>query len=586
MKGRILLLEGDRAVEINLKSGATLVGRGPSCHVRLADPSSSREHCRIEARPGGHALVDLGSHNGTLVNGQPVHEVPLRWGDVIQIGQARLVFIPAFEADDTTGLRIARRRSEGNETVSIRTADLRPDLVRHSPELAEYLQGLFELSRGLGRPADEEALLGRLREMLLRRFRVRRCEIATAAIERSGFDVEAAKTALDAGEVRMDRLPDGRIELYAPIQGAGAAVGVLFLSNEGSDAEFGESLMNAVGVAARQVGLALESYRYVGGLRLERDEGRAEWSLVGESRALREVRRLIERFAAADATVLIRGESGVGKEVVAREIHARGPRAEGPFVPLNCAAVPEALAESELFGHERGAFTGATAARRGLFEQAEDGTVFLDEIGELSDAMQAKLLRILENRTFMRIGGAVERRTNARTIAATHRDLETAVEEGRFRRDLYYRLRVLEIRIPPLRERPEDVATLAEHFRSKLAPRVNPAVRGFAPDALAALARQPWPGNVRELRNVVERALIVAAGSLMARGDLLLSDAPAPSLSLDQLEREHIARVLRIAGGNKSEAARLLGINRSTLYEKLEAMGLSENPTPRAKEAR
>ena len=287
----------------------------------------------------------------------------------------------------------------------------------------------------------------------------------------------------------------------------------------------------------------------------------------------------VDRVAVRDVSVLVTGESGTGKELIARRIHTRSPRAGGPFVAVNCAALPETLAESELFGHERGAFTGADRQRRGRFEEASGGSLFLDEVGELSAALQAKLLRVLEERVVRRLGGGEDLPVDVRLIAATNRDLAGAAAPGGFRQDLYFRLAVVPVTLPPLRERPGDVALLASHLVGQLAARHRVAAAPLEAEALAALERHDWPGNVRELRNVLERALVVRGGAPIRVQDLALAPGgPAAGgavpLDRDAREREAVLEALRRADGNREEAARLLGVSVRTLYYRLRRYGI------------
>jgi DNA-binding NtrC family response regulator len=312
--------------------------------------------------------------------------------------------------------------------------------------------------------------------------------------------------------------------------------------------------------------------------------------LVSKSPAMQAVFDLARAAARSPSTVLILGESGTGKEVLARAIHLESPRASGPFVAVSCAALPETLLESELFGHEKGAFTGAVARRIGKFEAAHTGTLFLDEIGDISPKLQLDLLRVLEDRRFCRVGGTEPIEVDVRIIAATNRDLRQAVAEGRFREDLYYRLNVIPIRLVPLRERREDIPLLVEDLLERLAAEQGRHVEGVSAEAMARLVAHDWPGNIRELRNVLERALVVATGPVLQPADLGFTatstaelDRVGP-LSLEEVERRHIGNVLRFTGGNISQAARLLGIDRVTLYNKIKKYGLKrparEESTP------
>jgi DNA-binding NtrC family response regulator len=308
-------------------------------------------------------------------------------------------------------------------------------------------------------------------------------------------------------------------------------------------------------------------------------------NIVGHSENMQEIFAAIERVAPTRATVLLAGESGVGKDLIARAIHFHSPRRDRPLVKINCSALPENLMESELFGYEKGAFTGANASKPGKFEQADTGTVFLDEIGDVPANIQVKLLRILQEREFERLGSNVTRRIDVRVIAATNQDLRAALEQGTFREDLYYRLNVVPLNIPPLRERKQDIPSLANHFLKKLAPDAGCRVESITDGAMEKLIAYHWPGNVRELENVIERGLVMCTGTRLEAADIKLENAPRKSpagdshflpegLSLDEYEREIIREALRRAAGNKSQAARLLGLTRNALRYRLTQMGM------------
>ena len=309
--------------------------------------------------------------------------------------------------------------------------------------------------------------------------------------------------------------------------------------------------------------------------------------IIGQSTALRDVLHSVDRIAATDVRVLLVGESGTGKELIARTIHARSARRDAGFFAINCGALTETLLESELFGHERGAFTGAVTTKHGIFEVADAGTLLLDEITETSPAFQTKLLRVVQQGEFLRVGGTRPIRVDVRLVASTNRDLRRAVAEGRFREDLYYRLAVVRIELPPLRERTEDIPLLVQHFLAAYTARTKKRVRGVHPHAMELLRRYPWPGNIRELENVVERAIIMAEdgseiepedlpGDLHAAPDLTIAAAPeAPLPDIAQTERDLIVRTLRACGGNRALTARTLGIGRRTLYDKLTRLGIA-----------
>jgi len=299
--------------------------------------------------------------------------------------------------------------------------------------------------------------------------------------------------------------------------------------------------------------------------------------IVGSSPAIARVKKIIEGLAASDAPVIVRGESGTGKELVAKAIHKSSKRSEGPFIALNCAAIPEGLLESELFGYEKGAFTGASRRKLGHFQLASKGTLFLDEIGDLSPSLQAKLLRVLEDMRVTPLGAERGVRVDVRLISATHRPLEAEIERGSFREDLFYRLNVFPIALPPLRERVEDIAEIAAHFLTGW----GRPTGDLGGDAIARLQSYSWPGNIRELRNVLERAVILRPAGTITAEDILLGELPArggpppeESLNLAEVEKRVILRALEQAAGNKSEAARLLGITRRALYGRLERLGI------------
>lgn len=327
-----------------------------------------------------------------------------------------------------------------------------------------------------------------------------------------------------------------------------------------------------VAKAAEQSRLVLENLR----LRREVQGYYEPGRIIGQSKAMREIFRLIDLVADSMSNVLIVGESGTGKEMIARAIHFRSRRASGPFVPVNCSAIPEGLLESELFGHTRGAFTGAYTSRKGLFLEASGGTIFLDEIGDMGLGLQAKLLRVLQDRMVRPVGSNKSYPVDARVIAATHRDLKAMVREGTFREDLYYRLNVIPVRIPPLSERVEDIPLLVDHFLEKYAKAMGKPRKRITVRAVAALQQRSWEGNVRELENIVERLVVLTPGDTIDVGDLPYAIAAEAAHfdmqrteelpTLEEMERRYVLQVLDRTGGNKEKAAKILGINRRTLY--------------------
>jgi DNA-binding NtrC family response regulator len=448
-------------------------------------------------------------------------------------------------------------------------------IVDDEPSLRDSLQ------RTLEREGHETVLAGDLRS-------------ARRALGEGGFDLLLTDVRLGDGSgldlVAEARVAAPRLRIVA-ITAFGSVDVAVDAMRRGAD-DFLEKPF-APDVLRRRLERVLEPARLAGKVaRLERENqvlreelegGADEVTLVGGSAAMARVRDLVDRVGPAAANVLITGETGTGKELVARRLHGSGPRAEGPFVAFNCGAVAEGLAESELFGHEKGAFTGADRRRLGRFELADGGTLFLDEVGELAPALQVKLLRALQERRFERVGGMATVQVDVRVVAATHRNLEQWVREGKFREDLYYRLNVVRIDVPPLRERAEDVPALAELFLARYGTRPDGTRLGLAPDALAALQAHPWPGNVRQLENVLHRACLLARGEALTVEDLDLGGGAAPEPEaaagnlraiLARVERDLIERALREHGGNLTAAGRALGIERNLLRYKLRKHGL------------
>jgi two-component system, NtrC family, response regulator AtoC len=416
-------------------------------------------------------------------------------------------------------------------------------------------------------------------------------EALSALMQRaSGFDA----CLLD---IRMPGL-DG-LAILKRAREAGIEVPVIVMTAHGDSGTVIEAMrLGAYDYIAKPVdfeSLACQLERAIARRRMFRDIGRessprngsAEPAIVGYSPAMQHVYKLVGQVAGSEATVLVRGESGTGKELVVNAIHHNSMRSKGPLVKVNCAAIPESLLESELFGHEKGAFTNAMLRRIGRFEEANGGTLFLDEIGELATAPQSKLLRAIQERTIERLGSGSPIRVDLRLVAATSRDLEKAVGEGQFREDLYYRLSVVVIDLPPLRDRHQDIPALVEHFLRRTGGSVS-----MAPAALNLLCEYQWPGNVRELENTVARAAVLAKGGIIDAQDIQLKPvsrnaenwtgqiplAEGWKANLAAAEKAMVARALRIAGGNKSKAAGMLAIHRRLLYEKMREYGIGENP--------
>jgi transcriptional regulator with GAF, ATPase, and Fis domain len=396
---------------------------------------------------------------------------------------------------------------------------------------------------------------------------------------------EILATSVICAPIRRGRKMYGIIHLYST---------KVELALDPDDLEFTLAVADTVSVALENLNRRQELAENLTQVRTEnvqlRERLGVRSEIIGRSAVIRQVTEEIVRAAASNATVLIRGESGVGKELVARAVHFNSPRRDNVFVCLNCAALATELLASELFGHERGAFTGATERKIGKFEASHKGTLMLDEIGEMSPGIQAKFLRVLEGHPFERVGGSKPITADVRVIAATNRDLEKDIAEGRFRRDLFFRLRVLEIIVPALRKRPEDIPLLADSFLQRFNSETGRKIKGFTNEAQAKLLSYQWPGNVRELKNVVERAVVLCRGQEIGEEDLLLSKLATSGdtevalaaerfapISLDDVERRHILDTLHYTNWNKSKTASILGIERSTLDRKIRRFGLDDD---------
>lgn len=661
----LVIRQGGRWTDVfRLLAGRRVViGRSSQSQIIVRSDQCSRAHAELYDEAGRWMVRDLGSRNGTLVNGQPIagpHR--LTAGESITVAGHQMTFVhhvsDAFPADGETAAKSDRRSSHSDDQATLdpaesavitdrcgRTPFLDPTLDPDAPLAATRLfRTAFELSRS---KTPEEAAATAL-ESMAEAAGVSSGAVLVVAQRRSGdgppstvsgmtalatrcrpqrsyrrLPDAVAATVLGGGEAILARnivddlslaSPDSRGQLStsstlcAPIRVADSIVGLMHLYSSDDEPELrGEHLEFALAVAAN-LGMALEhtwrerrlthhlrrSQQQVAQLR-EQLGDRVE--MIGRSEPMIAIQQQVARAAPTAATVLIRGESGVGKELIASAIHYASPRRHGPFVCLNCAALSPNLLESELFGHEKGAFTGATERKIGKFEAADGGTLMLDEIGEMSPEIQAKFLRVLEGQSFERVGGNTPITVDVRVVAATNRNLEQAVREGSFRSDLYFRLRVLELQVPPLRERGRDVLLLAHHFLERFRSEAGRRFDGFSERARAKLLAYRWPGNIRELKNAIERAVVLSAGPEIDAEDLLLSDLRLPSspsdaadatesnasgrgvagrgqplLSLAELEQRHIEAVLRHTDGNKSQASRILGIERSTLDRKLKRL--------------
>jgi DNA-binding NtrC family response regulator len=599
---RLVVIEGpDVGCEFLVPDTGGGIGRGEGNVFQLSDLAVSREHSAIEKLDGQFVVIDKSSRNRTVVNGNPIGKYHvLQPGDEILIGKTRLSFLPV-EAQASAPPVAAR------VTLEISSAQLRSVLGTKENRAERVLVALSELGQklraaetrqGLGAAACHalQAALGGERALLFERDGKKLLPVA-AAIEGAhpgGTQISLPEDVLQAiySERKALRIEQAtQRALLAPLPAEdGTTAGILYMDRRVGT--WDQTDLVALSATAQLVATAMLAFDARQNLLRENRELRDHvggTELIGASPAFKHLCAFIAKVGPSDATVLLTGESGSGKEMVARAIHNASKRAHKPFVAMNCAALSPQLIESELFGHEKGAFTGATERKLGRFEAADGGTLFLDEVGELPADAQAKFLRVLAEQRFERVGGNQTISVSVRVIAATNRDLQTMVPNA-FREDLYYRLSVIHTEVPPLRKRAEDIPILAEHFLKRLAAQVPRRITGFSKDALAALCSHNWPGNVRELKNAIERAVVLGDGEFVEAMDLpgsaaqsttpvaramgTASDAPEMIRSLRDLERDAIVATLAATGGNKARAAQLLEIDRSTLYKKLKDYGI------------
>jgi two-component system response regulator HydG len=536
--------------------------------------------------------------------------------------------VTPYHSASSSGVDDSSQRSKGLARLFRLALDM--GAATAEPELSDLvLDALFESVRVdigaillLPHRAGEPDPSGALRVAAYRSASDESYEQVSSAVSRL---VLSSREGILARDIKDDdRLTDraslnqmqARSVICVPIRTPDSIHGVIHLYTTHGGRRLGVEALEYSLAVADQYAIALENLiqrrRLQDGLAQARGEAQTlrdqlqiETDIVGDSNAVRDLKTQIARAAPTGATVLIRGESGVGKELVARSIHFNSDRRRGPFVCLNCAALSETLLESELFGHEKGSFTGATSRKLGKFEQANGGTLFLDEIGEMSPTIQAKFLRVLEGHPFERVGGGTEIRVDVRVVAATNRDLEKAIEENRFRKDLFFRLFVVDISVPPLRSHPSDIPLLASYFLKKFAARCSNPVQGLSRAALDKLCQYDWPGNVRELQNTIERAVILARGDVVDADEIQLSslaghieqtDRPqgrqaepagepdVREISLSELEKEHILSMLDRTNWNKSLTSQILGIERSTLDRKLKRYKVTRPETTSRKD--
>ena len=630
---RLLAISGSfEGTSFALDKSETSIGRDKANDIRIPDRSISRRHCLIKRDDAGFTITDAGSFNGTFINGGAVKTGALAHGDRVTLGDVRFLFFEheaENERDEAQRIEFASEISAGS-TIRLEKKDA---LYLNSQQIlrslapdetaARALNALLQLNVELGRRRDLESLQAAVFDAIFDALPARSGVLllleenldnisATFSRSRSGDaaanqplvisrtvaeQVTREKTSLLCRNVKTDSalgaaesllVSDIGSLLSVPLMTGEKIAGIIYLETSRAAHGFDEDDLQFLTAVAGIVSVVLENIRHLEWLRSEnrrlREEIRLEHNMIGESAAMQKVFRFIEKVARTDATVLVRGESGTGKELVAGAIHENSPRCDQPFIAINCAALTETLLESELFGHERGAFTTAVTQKKGKFELADGGTLFLDEVGEMSLVTQVKLLRVLQEREFERVGGTRSIKVDVRVIAATNRDLEAEIKNGNFRADLYYRLNVVELVMPPLRARREDIPLLASYFVTKHSRKGSRKISGISKEARELLVNYDFPGNVRELENAVERAVVLGSSELILPEDLpetiLETEPPAEvpvmeyQKAVNEMKKSLILKTLEQAGGNYTEAAKILGLHPTNLHRLIRTLNI------------
>lgn len=615
----------------NLKfplAGILSIGRNPANSICLDDATVSPDHCRISCENERFLLTDMDSDSGTFVNGIPVKQRVLSPGDEIAVGNSLFLFeMDRAATRARSAVQLDENSLTGAQVEQLRHEELlylHPDSLAALPQserLARALSTLLKISTAIGSIRDVESLQWQLLGMIFDVIPAERGAILLAedTAEESPSPVAWDRVAGPDHRVHVSRaltrrVIDERISvlenqgpeldapassdretskrahslLCVPLSAGGPVLGVIYLDSSNPATAFSRDDLQLLAAIAGLAAIAIENARQFERLGVENQQLQTEVSLqhdmAGQSPRMREVYQFIERVAPSESTVLIYGESGTGKELAARAIHKNSLRKDQPYLALNCAALTETLLESELFGHEKGAFTGAISQKKGLLEVAEGGTVFLDEVGELSLTLQAKLLRVLQERELVRVGGTRTIKINVRFLAATNKDLQKAVREERFRGDLFHRLNVISLTLPALREHPEDVPLLAELFAARNAKTCSRVVRGISPEARACLMQYDWPGNIRELENAMERAVVIGSSDFILPEDLpeaVLETAPASAAgpakyhdAIRDLKKQLILSAWEQSGGSFTEAAKILGVHPNYLHRLIRNLDL------------
>jgi Nif-specific regulatory protein len=595
---------------------AMVIGRETAAHLCIADASVSRRHSKIEKKDDAFVITDLDSLNGTFVNDVPVKSRVLDHGDRVRIGDSQFLFLTHegdamskssdVTLDEATVISGSTVQFRFDHAINLMARDLSAlmkvsttiNSIRGLDDLLErLLELLFEVV-----PAERGAILltneGSFETSLI--FGLDRVQGKNQAVKVSRTIVQqvlrdgvallandgAAKSTHASESLALTR---AHSVMCVPLLIFERKLGVLYLDTTRARDQFTRDHLQLVAAIAGISAVAIENARQFQWLERENErllsDVNIEHNMIGESPAMQRVYHFISKVAPTDATVLINGESGTGKELAARAIHRNSKRAQKPFMAVNCAALNESLLETELFGHEKGSFTGALAQKKGRLEIADGGTIFLDEIGELTPALQVKLLRVLQEREFERVGGTVTINVDLRVIAATNKNLEEAIEAGQFRQDLYYRLNVVSLEMPPLRDRREDIMLLANYFADKYGARCNRKLRGFAPETRACLTAYDWPGNVRELENTIERAVVLGTTDLVLAEDLPetmlerqvnVTNPATYHTAVAQAKKAIILNAMDQTEGNFNDAAKLLGVHPNYLHRLVRNLNLRE----------
>ena len=611
-----------------LSDGETWIGRDPANHICLAEPLVSRKHCRIRQEENSFRLYDDGSSNGTSINEVPVRERLLAEGDRIKIGDSQFLFL----ISEAESLSLKNQVVIDEDQVITRTTVLLPQTeavyLQHdrvatlatSSRLANNLNALLKISRTISLIRPMAELQQRLLELI---FEVIPADSGAIILSKNivhtdsfawlnrnqntGEPLHVSRTVVErvmrekvailSNDVAENLSLKGvssilrsRVQslLCVPLALFEIILGVIYLDSKNKDVKFDEDHLQLLTAIAGIAAVAFDNARHIESLESETRRLQSELTqghdLIGESAPMRTVYQLISKVAPSDSTVLIRGESGTGKELAARAIHNLGLRSKGPFIAINCAGLSDTLLESDLFGHEKGAFTGAVTQKKGKLEVANGGTVFLDELGELPLPLQAKLLRVLQTREFERVGGTRTIKTDIRIIAATNRDLDEAIRNGTFRSDLYYRLNVVSLMMPSLRDRREDILLLSQYFATKYSQKCKRVVKGLAPETKALLVNYDWPGNVRELENAIERAVVLGSTEMILPEDLpevlheTITGGYVSQTKYHTAAREAkcqiILNTLEQNSWNFTQSAKILGIHPNNLHRLVRNLGL------------